>query len=182
MLGPMSEPVIHELMQNLSARGIVLATVESCTAGLISHWITNVPGASEHFWGGWSVYDNTAKLALGLPKTLLGNHGAVSAEVAVGLAECGLAKLRSALESGAGEGNVRSPKCFAAISTTGIAGPGGGTPLKPVGLCYAGVAFSDGAAGFIKIQAPAGLSREENKSFFAHEAVRFFLSQSISGD
>jgi nicotinamide-nucleotide amidase len=101
-----------------------LAVAESCTGGLIAHRITQVPGSSQYFLAGWVVYSDRAKSAsLGVDPKLIGLKGAVSAPVAGELA-------RGAREkSGASVG----------ISTTGVAGPGGGSAEKPVGLVYIGL-------------------------------------------
>ncbi|HKT51898.1 MAG TPA: competence/damage-inducible protein A [Candidatus Angelobacter sp.] len=110
----------------LGMRGATLAVAESCTGGLLAERITSVPGSSRYFIGGAVVYDNSLKTALAdVPPHLIQKHGAVSAEVARALAE-GIRK-----------------KCNATfgVGITGVAGPGGGTELKPVGLVY--VALSD---------------------------------------
>lgn len=101
--------------------GVTLATVESCTGGLISALLTDVPGSSDVFDRGFVTYSNDAKTMLvGVPAALIEAHGAVSHEVSVAMAEGGLA---------------RSKATFA-VAITGIAGPGGGTPHHPVGLVH----------------------------------------------
>lgn len=105
----------------LTVRGLTLATAESCTGGLIGHLITTAAGASAYYRGGIIAYDNTVKLALlQVPGEVLEQHGAVSAPVAEAMA----AGVRGACGSDIG------------VATTGIAGPGGGSPAKPVGLVY----------------------------------------------
>lgn len=109
----------------LSARVETLVTAESCTGGIIGARITSVPGASAWYSGGVVSYDNAVKQrALGVPVEVLTAHGAVSAECAAAMAE----GVRSRLGATWG------------LSVTGIAGPGGGTPQKPVGLVYVGIA------------------------------------------
>jgi nicotinamide-nucleotide amidase len=111
----------------LQMRGGTLAVAESCTGGLVAERITSVAGSSRYFLGGALVYSNEMKTAMaGVPAALIAQHGAVSKEVAKALAE-----------------GIRS-RCHATIGVgvTGIAGPGGGTPDKPVGLVY--VAVADG--------------------------------------
>ena len=104
--------------------GATVATVESCTGGLIASSITDVAGSSGYFWGGWVTYANGAKIdGVGVDPELLARHGAVSAEVATAMAT-------GALE--------RSP-ATASVSVSGIAGPGGGSAEKPVGLVYMAV-------------------------------------------
>jgi nicotinamide-nucleotide amidase len=98
-----------------------VATAESCTGGLVSNRITNVPGSSEMFRYGWVTYANAAKMTeLGVHAWQLEMYGAVSAEVAQAMAE----------------GALHGSDADLAVAITGIAGPGGGTPEKPVGLVY----------------------------------------------
>ncbi|MGZ4256304.1 MAG: nicotinamide-nucleotide amidohydrolase family protein [Gaiellaceae bacterium] len=100
---------------------LTLATAESCTGGLVAARLTSVPGSSDVFRGGIVAYANDVKAAeVGVPEELLARHGAVSAEVAQALA----AGARDRLGAGVG------------IGVTGVAGPGGGTPEKPVGRVY----------------------------------------------
>jgi nicotinamide-nucleotide amidase len=107
--------------------GQTLAVAESCTAGMLGMHLTRVPGSSNYFRGGILCYSNEAKIELcGVAADLLQRHGAVSAEVAEALAS----GARNALHSSIG------------LSITGIAGPGGGSPEKPVGLVFIGI--SDG--------------------------------------
>jgi nicotinamide-nucleotide amidase len=111
----------------LQMRNVKLAVAESCTGGMVAERITSVPGSSRHFLGGAVVYSNDLKtLFADVPPLMIEAHGAVSREVAVALAE-----------------NIRDI-CNADIGVgiTGIAGPGGGTEEKPVGLVY--VAVTDG--------------------------------------
>lgn len=115
----------------LAARGELLSVAESCTGGMIGERLTAVPGSSEWFAGGVIAYANTAKRdLLGVPQALLDAHGAVSEPVARAMAEGARRALGSAW----------------ALSVTGIAGPGGGTADKPVGLVYIGCAGPDGTA------------------------------------
>jgi nicotinamide-nucleotide amidase len=102
-----------------------IATAESCTGGLVASRITNVPHSSEVFRYGWVTYANEAKITeLGVPPGLLEKHGAVSAEVARAMAE----------------GALRGSGADIAVAVTGIAGPTGGSPEKPVGLVYFAIA------------------------------------------
>lgn len=117
------------LLASLRGRGRQIATVESCTGGLIAGALTEVPGSSDVVVGGFVSYANTAKMAMvGVPGPLLDRHGAVSAEVAEAMA-------RGALD--------RLPDAWATISVTGVAGPGGGSAIKPVGLVYMAVAWRE---------------------------------------
>ena len=125
------ERPVEELVLSLCrARGLTLATAESCTGGLVSARLTSVPGASDVFVGGVVSYSDDSKEAqLGVPADVLRRNGAVSAEAAAEMARGARAQF------GAGVG----------VSVTGIAGPGGGTPEKPVGLVFIHVAGPDGA-------------------------------------
>ncbi|HLJ53840.1 MAG TPA: competence/damage-inducible protein A [Chthonomonadaceae bacterium] len=117
------------VVELLTARGETVATAESCTGGLVAQRITDVPGSSAVFLGGVVAYSNAAKTALaGVPEELLDRVGAVSPEVGRALAEGARAKFRAAY----------------GIGITGVAGPGGGTPEKPVGLVYIAVAHAGG--------------------------------------
>jgi len=114
--------VVHRLI----ALGKKLATAESCTGGALANKITNVPGASDAFLAGFVTYSNEAKTRdLAVPAPLIAEHGAVSAPVARAMAE----------------GALRATNADFALSTTGIAGPGGGTPEKPVGTVFIALAI-----------------------------------------
>lgn len=107
------------------ARALTVATAESCTGGLVGAAITAQAGASDFYVGGVVCYANAVKhRILGVPKALLAEKGAVSTEVAAAMAR----------------GARRVLKADAAMAITGIAGPGGGTPTKPVGTVYLAVA------------------------------------------
>ncbi len=109
----------------LIAQGQTLVTAESCTGGMIGARLTTMPGASAWYLGGVVSYDDAVKRELlGVPGHVLRDHGAVSAETASAMAEGARDRLGATW----------------ALSVTGIAGPGGGTPQKPVGLVYVGVA------------------------------------------
>jgi PncC family amidohydrolase len=108
---------------------VTLATVESCTGGLVGHLITEVPGSSAYYLGGFVTYSDSQKRdAVGVAEQLLAAHGAVSAQVAMAMAVGGRTRTGADL----------------AVSVTGIAGPDGGTPQKPVGLTYVAVADTSG--------------------------------------
>ena len=114
-----------DIIARARALGLRLATAESCTGGLIAVALTGAPGASEAFTHGFVTYSNAAKTAmLGVPPPLIARRGAVSQEVARAMA------LGARKRSGAD----------LAVAVTGIAGPGGATPGKPVGLVYIALA------------------------------------------
>ena len=120
--------------RTLSTQGLTLAIAESCTGGLISHRLTQVPGSSTYLDRGVVCYSNRSKMdMLGVPEKILARHGAVSAEVASAMAK-GIRE-RSRVSIG--------------LSVSGIAGPGGATETKPVGLVYVGL---DTGAGGSKTQ------------------------------
>ena len=117
-----------EIGARLVARGLSLVTAESCTGGLVAHRITDVPGSSVYYLGGFVAYANEVKEAvLGVRHQTILSHGAVSEETALEMAKG--ARQRMGADLG--------------ISTTGIAGPTGGTPDKPVGLVYVALSAPD---------------------------------------
>lgn len=137
----------------LTEKGLTLGIAESCTGGLISHRITEVPGSSVYYAGGIMAYSNTWKIKLlGVKEELIQKYGAVSPQVAAAMAE-GLRK-----QYGVDLG----------LSSTGIAGPGGGTPQKPVGLVYLGLASPSGT---ITKEMKFLWNRSENKVAAAQAAL-----------
>ncbi|MDR3608355.1 MAG: CinA family protein [Oligoflexia bacterium] len=159
-----------ELVAELIANSVTIATVESCTGGLIAHRITEVAGSSATFWGSWVTYDNQAKIALGVSADTLKKYGAVSREVATEMARAGWDKVRAAQTA------PNSP--LIVIATTGIAGPSGGTETKPVGLCWLAVARSPDDIETRRIQAPRELNRSQTKLYFSNAALELPLKRS----
>ena len=156
----MEELLEIQIGKLLRLRGQKLATAESCTGGLIGHQITSVPGSSGYFDRGLIVYSNRAKTELlAIPKKILSRYGAVSQKTALLMAE-GIRKL-----SGSDLG----------LAVTGIAGPGGGTPEKPVGTVWIALSSTRGEkAGLFLF----GGRREQIKILTAYTAlnwVRRFL-------
>jgi nicotinamide-nucleotide amidase len=118
----------ERLLADARAKGLKIAAAESCTGGLIAALLTEIPGSSDVFERGFVTYSNESKQELlGVPDELVTRHGAVSAEVA-------RAMVLGALKRAAAD---------IAVSVTGIAGPGGGTVEKPVGLVYLAAAYGD---------------------------------------
>jgi nicotinamide-nucleotide amidase len=112
------------------SRGWRVATAESCTGGLVSAALTAIAGASDVVERGFVVYSNSAKIELlGVPAETIAGYGAISAQTAAAMVRGAVARAGVDL----------------AVSVTGIAGPGGGTPQKPVGLVFLGIARKDGA-------------------------------------
>ncbi len=125
-----------EIGTRLRARGLKLATAESCTGGLIADRITNVPGSSDYFLGGFVAYAYEAKVAsLQVSWETLRAYGAVSKETVLEMA-CGARKVLDA---------------DLAISVSGIAGPGGGLPNKPVGTTWLGLCAKDAERSKLEI-------------------------------
>lgn len=109
------------VLQRARAQNLRLATAESCTGGLIASYICSVPGCSSVFERGFVTYSNDAKAEmLGVPAGLIAQHGAVSADVAIAMAE----------------GALKHSHADVAVSVTGVAGPDGGSDDKPVGLVF----------------------------------------------
>jgi len=145
----------EELANLMTSRHWTLAVAESCTGGLIGHMITAIPGASVYFHGGMTSYSNTAKMELlGVTEECMKNHGTVSARTALAMA----AGVRDAFRVDIG------------IAVTGIAGPGGGSDAKPVGLVY--IAVAGGEDERVKELKLKG-SRDEIKEAAAEAALAF---------
>jgi len=144
------EVAIAEL---LTRRRLSLALAESCTGGLISHRVTDVPGGSAFFAGGVVAYANDAKArVLGVPVQVLAEHGAVSPQAALAMAQ----------------GARHLFQVEVALAATGIAGPGGGSADKPVGLVFLHLSTPDGDWG--ERHQWAG-SRDQNKAQSAEAAL-----------
>jgi nicotinamide-nucleotide amidase len=148
------QSIAEVVVERLIAAGETLAVAESCTGGFLGHHITNVPGASAIFAGGVLTYSNAMKhKLLGVSESTLAEHGAVSKPVAIEMVEGALTV------SGADH----------ALSVTGIAGPGGGTPDKPVGTVWLGVASRGGRPLAIRKFHP--YDRETFKHATVHQAL-----------
>ncbi len=147
----------------LRRRSLKLITAESCTGGLISDWITNVPGSSDYFLGGIVAYSYEAKMSvLHVPPGLLAQFGAVSEETVIDMAR----SARGLLSADYDVSNI------VALSVSGIAGPGGGMPDKPVGLVWIGLCAPDLDRAY---RFAWQGSRMENKAYSAREALLLLL-------
>jgi nicotinamide-nucleotide amidase len=147
MFPPDLIPRATALIARYREAGLMVATAESCTGGLIAALLTEIPGSSNVVERGFVVYSNAAKEELlGVPAATLERHGAVSPETARAMAE----------------GALRASRADVAVSVTGIAGPDGGTAAKPIGLVH----FACARRG-----APA-VAREERFGDIGREAVR----------
>ena len=152
------EQLLESLLgQLLRARGLKLATAESCTGGLVADKITDVPGSSEYFLGGFVSYAYEAKVAsLGVSWDTLNQFGAVSREVVLEMAR----GARTALGADI------------AVSVSGIAGPGGGLPEKPVGTTWIGLATPKGESAQVFYWKG---NRRENKEQSADAALKMVI-------
>ncbi len=145
--------IAAEIIDILRDRKLTLGTVESATGGLIAHLLTNVPGSSDVFQGSIVSYSNGIKMNLvGVKQTTLEKYGAVSSQVAAEMADGGRKALGVDI----------------CVADTGIAGPGGATPGKPVGLFYLGLSAQDGTVAQKYL---FNGSREENKQQAAQTAL-----------
>ena len=150
----MLEEILRETMR---ARGLTLATAESCTGGLVSDRITNVSGSSEYFPGGIVAYSYEAKASLlGVSWTTLNTHGAVSEQ--------------AVLEMARGARNLFDADI--AVSVSGIAGPTGGTPEKPVGTTWFGFSARDGEWSRHLVWDG---DREQNKHYSSEAALQLVI-------
>ncbi len=144
MFSPDIAQLAQQIVATASARGLMLATAESCTGGLVSAAITAIPGSSAVLDRGFVTYSNEAKAEmLGVSVKILSDHGAVSQAVAVAMAE----------------GAVTNSRATVSVSVTGVAGPGGGSVDKPVGLVHFA---ASGAKGVIhRVERFGDLGRDE---------------------
>jgi PncC family amidohydrolase len=148
-----------KLIELLIKRGLTLSCAESCTGGLVSKSITDISGVSAVFYGGVVSYDNLVKKnLLGVSDMTLASYGAVSSKTAVEMAM----------------GVCRACGTRVGLSTTGIAGPSGGTPEKPVGTVYIGICI-DGSTDWKLLNIDPSLSREKIRE----EATRLLCEFAI---
>jgi nicotinamide-nucleotide amidase len=147
------------LIVNAKNQRLRVATAESCTGGLVSAALTDVPGSSEVFDRGFVTYSNAAKTdLLGVPAAIIEAHGAVSEETAVAMAE----------------GALRHSVADVAVAITGVAGPGGGSVEKPVGLVHFGCARR--GAPTVHVERRFGpLSRAEIRARAVEQALDLLL-------
>ena len=143
----------QEIGNLLSQRGLTLGVVESATGGLISHLITNVPGSSDYYKGSITAYSNEIKIKVaGVKEDTINKYGAVSYQVAEEMAQGGRETLDADI----------------CLADTGIAGPTGATPQKPLGLFYIGLSHKSGT--YSQKHVFQG-SREQNKRSAAEAAL-----------
>jgi nicotinamide-nucleotide amidase len=155
------ETIEAVVVRLLTERKKTLALAESCTGGCLAHRVTNVPGASAVFWGGWVTYSNEAKQKfLGVRGGTLAAHGAVSEAVAREMAD----------------GACQQTGADFAIAVTGIAGPGGGTKEKPVGTVFIGLA---GEFGTVVERRLNFYERETFKEITAWQALEMLRTRLV---
>jgi nicotinamide-nucleotide amidase len=148
-----------DILAAARAKGLRITAAESCTGGLVSALLTEIAGSSDVFERGFVTYSNDAKRELlGVPETLLQEHGAVSAPVARAMAE----------------GALRHARAQAAVAITGIAGPGGGSAQKPVGLVY--IAVSNGSDTQVQEHRFGAIGRSDVRSATVAAALRLLAS------
>ena len=156
----MEEPLEAQIGTKLIQKSLKLAVAESCTGGLIGHRITNIPGSSEYYLGSVTAYAYEAKeRLLGVHRETLANYGAVSQETVLEMAQ-GIRRSLAAdfpLDKTVG------------LSVSGIAGPGGGMPGKPVGLVWVGLSTPDGDWAWRYLWSG---NRIENKDYSAQAALQ----------
>jgi len=141
----------------LTKKRMTISTAESCTGGLIGAYLTEISGASAVYFGGIIAYDNSIKeRILGVPEEILKSHGAVSAPTVEYMAAS----------------VCRNYQTNIGISVSGVAGPGGGTPEKPVGLVYIGVAQENSQASYRHLF--SGSRREVREKTVVH-ALNYVL-------
>lgn len=159
--------IAQQTIKEFGDENMTIATAESCTGGLIGGCLTAVAGSSSVFERGFITYSNEAKMEhLNVPPELLEEHGAVSGQVA---SEMAIGALKAA--------NVN-----ASVAVTGIAGPGGGTETKPVGLVFIAVATAQEEGAFVEKFEFGDIGREEVRRETIKEALEMLLGYAIDGD
>jgi nicotinamide-nucleotide amidase len=152
----------QEVGNLLRKKGLTLGVVESASGGLLSHRITNVPGSSDYYKGSVTAYSNEVKIkVVGVRENTISRYGAVSSEVAEEMAQGGRKLLATDI----------------CLADTGIAGPSGATPEKPVGLFYIGLAHKSGT--FSRKHNFQG-EREQNKQNAAEAALSWLKEYLLS--
>lgn len=153
------EALARQVLDACRSRGIMLATAESCTGGMIVAALTDIAGSSDVVDRGFVTYSNEAKMEMiGVSKATLDTHGAVSRETALEMASGALARSRAGI----------------ALAVTGIAGPGGGSAEKPVGLVWFGLAMRGR-----ETIAERRLFENRGRAFIRSETVRTALEMAL---
>lgn len=159
----MPESIDLEIARLLKQNGVYLVTAESCTGGQVGDRITNLPGSSDYYLGGVITYSNASKtVLLGVDESVIQKFGAVSQPTVLAMAQ-GVRQLFASQAHG---------RPLIGLSTSGIAGPGGGTPEKPVGLAWIGLSTPTGNHAW---EVRFSGSRLENKAGTAQQALEKLL-------
>lgn len=159
--------IATQVIKEFGDAGFTVATAESCTGGLIGGCLTSIAGSSSVFNRGFITYSNEAKSEiLGVDPDLIAEHGAVSAQVASEMAI----------------GAIKHSGSNAAVAVTGIAGPGGGTEIKPVGLVYIAVATADEEGAFVEDFNFADMNRDEVRRETIKEALEMLLGYGLDDE
>lgn len=154
-------PLARAVLAAARAQGFTIATAESCTGGMVAAALTAIAGSSDVFDRGFVTYSNAAKSAMiGVPEALISAHGAVSAEVAAAMAE----------------GALRAAGTSLAVAITGVAGPGGGSLAKPVGLVHLAVVARDGRVDRLERRYEPALGRAGIRRAAAADALGLLLA------
>jgi nicotinamide-nucleotide amidase len=154
--------LVNKVSDEMKKYQVTVATAESCTGGLLAHTLTNISGSSDYFDCGVVSYSNKAKIELlGVKEQLLKKYGAVSKEVAAAMAKA--IQKHASVDYG--------------LSTTGIAGPTGGTNEKPVGLVYIGISMNEGVVVKKFLFAGDRLTNKDSTCTAALELLLETLSQ-----
>jgi nicotinamide-nucleotide amidase len=160
MAGSDIRALAKQVLDACESRGLMVATAESCTGGMVAAALTDIPGSSAVVERGFVTYSNAAKTeSLGVPAALIEAHGAVSEPVARAMAEGALAHSEADL----------------AVAITGIAGPGGGSAEKPEGLVHFAAARRGGATRHRRV-AFGALGRDQVRAAAAREALAMLLA------
>lgn len=164
---PECRAIAEHVLNAFRAEGLRVATVESCTGGLIAAQLTSIAGSSDVFERGFVTYSNEAKAeAVGVPPELIEENGAVSSPVAAAMASGGLERSNA----------------DACVAVTGIAGPGGGSDEKPVGLVFVAVAIRDGQGAYVEEFRFGARPRDEIRNSTVKMALEMLLAYGIESE
>ena len=156
-----------ELVQAFARDNKTIVTAESCTGGMIGTAITSAPGSSSVYQGGFVTYSNEAKIKfLNVDQTTLKQHGAVSSETAAQMAI----------------GALESYEADASVAVTGVAGPGGGSDTKPVGLVFIAIATRIEPGAFVERLEFGNIGRENIRMETTRQALEMLLAYGIDAD
>ncbi|MCX6056273.1 MAG: CinA family protein [Chloroflexi bacterium] len=170
----MSICLLEEQVGNLlRTRGMKLTLAESCTGGLVGHRITNIPGSSDYYLGSITAYAYEVKEnLLGVKHETLQNHGAVSKQTVIEMAR----GVRQALSGGFPLSSILG------VSISGIAGPGGGLPEKPVGTVWIGMSSPEGDWAWRFLWKGDRIKNKEDSAQAALQLIIYYLQEKLPGE